>query len=417
MIPENPLRGYKSHCWRETFNLTWNLNQQTISGAIGKVAFPTEPLGFYPYYRIFSALTSLFPSKSYESNIVCLPNVFQIGFEKCGSTFLYTYINNLISASTDDWKMRQIYKETQFWVRFEPYEESKIHLPKTEDIGRYLINFIPGIDSISRRNKTDLLLVDDTPNYISEWPVFNKSENNLSNYCLLPATLPMLFSDSKYLAIVRNPIDLVYSNFWWSCSKNKIKIPDPAKGPDIFHNRIMSKIQTFNDCMRDQSTPSISFPCSFGYTHTYASCIKKRLHLLDKCSADIIVNDYSPEMSSCGDSSLSLGIFYVHIRKWLDLVSKDNLLILTLEELTRHPIEVTRDILQFLDLDVTIARAEMVQYLMKYSDKNGQEMFIDYKGDELLHIRRDTKLALEEFYRPFNELLAQLLDSDKFIWF
>ena len=418
-IPEEGLSGYRSHCWRQNYFTIWIGFGYSIAGVISNVTLlPQDLLNYWPYRSIFNYINYHFPNKTYESEVVCLPNVFVIGFEKCGSTFLFDFMNKLVSVSTEDWGVSQVAKETQFWVRFEPYEDAKVGVPKVDDLGRYLINFIPGIDRIVKLNRTDVLLVDGTPNYITEWPVFTKTENNMSNYCLLPAALPTLLPNSKYVAIMRNPIDMVYSNFWWSCTKNSINISEiAARGPDIFHERIVSKMHTFNDCMRDESVPSISSPCELLSMKKYSSCIKRRLHLLDKCSASVFVSQYSSELPLCGDSSLSLGLFYVHVHKWLSLVGREDLLLLTLEELNQHPREVARSLMQFLNVERRLAIGERtIEALVRASSKNTQDK-VDYKMNHSLAMREDTKLALEIFYHPFNELLADLLGSDKFMWF
>ena len=153
--------------------------------------------------------------------------------------------------------------------------------------------------------------------------------------------------------IMRNPIEMTYSIFWFSCRIIHVyRIP---RGPDIFHERMMTKIDSFNDCMRDDSSPNISYACTIQDKANYSSCIKQRLHLLDKCYKHVLMDIYSPELPNCGPSWLSVAIYYVNVRKWLKLVPRERLLFLTLEELKLHPSEVAGDILQFLDLNTSIA--------------------------------------------------------------
>ena len=411
VIPAEGLPGHKSHCWQATYTADWIESSKQLYGRMGNVSYSIPSLVFYPY----SAYILPFIKKSYpsfKSSVVCLPKVFVIGYEKCGSTFIFSVIDNLISMSTDNWKQRQIAKEPQFWARFEAYEPGKIHLPTAGDLGRYVVNYIPGIHQVSTQNRTDVVMIDGTPNYATEWPVFTKNNSNMSNYCLLPAALPTLLPDSKYVAILRNPIDMVYSNFWWSCAKNNIPIPNANEGPDIFHSRITAKIHTFNNCMKNESVASIASPCPLD--ESYGSCIKTRMHLLDQCAGKIVSNQFSPEMPKCGESSLYYGMYYVHIRKWLSAVGRENLLVLTLEELNQFPSKVAGDILTFLDLNTTIAtREDLVKRAMKDGDMNTKKQF-DYKSK---HMRNDTKAALESFYHPFNDFLTELLMDKKYTWF
>ena len=258
-------------------------------------------------------------------------------------------------------------------------------------------------------------MVDGTPNYAAEWPVFTTSENNMSNYCLLPTAMSTLLPNSKYISILRNPINMVYSNFWWSCAKYGIQIHNGNEGPNIFHSRITAKIHTFNNCMRNESVASIASPCPLD--ESYGSCIKTRTHLLDQCAGKIVSNQFSPEMPKCGESSLYYGMYYVHIRKWLSAVGRENLLVLTLEELNQFPSKVAGDILTFLDLNTTIAtRKDPVKRAMDSGNKNTKKQF-DYKSKTTRHMRSDTKAALELFYHPFNDLLTELLVNQKYAWF
>ena len=57
----------------------------------------------------------------------------------------------------------------------------------------------------------NIMLVDGTANINRDWPRFTKTEDNVTNCCLISATLPRLFPNSKYIAIMRNPIEMTYS--------------------------------------------------------------------------------------------------------------------------------------------------------------------------------------------------------------
>ena len=39
-----------------------------------------------------------------------------------------------------------------------------------------------------------------------------------------------------------------------------------------------------------------------------------------------------------------------------------------------------------------------------------------YREDPRLHMRADTRKMLTELYRPYNQMLANLLGEDKFLW-
>ena len=41
---------------------------------------------------------------------------------------------------------------------------------------------------------------------------------------------------------------------------------------------------------------------------------------------------------------------------------------------------------------------------------------VNYHHDAHLQMRHDTEALLEEFYRPFNQRLADLIGDSKFLW-
>lgn len=399
LIPEKPLENYKSHCWEESLSVQW-MDHQCI-GHVGNISF--EKL----------SKRRIHPARKYESKLVCLPNVFLAGFPKCGSTFLYCFINRLISLDTNMVKMNEE-KEPHFWALANAAR--KKFLPLVSDIGGYLLNFIPGLKQIQSLRRPEGILVDSSPNTMFNWPRFRSTEHDLTNYCILPAVLPVLLPNSKFVVIMRNPVNMLYSAFWFSCTTRGWKFSNTTllKGPDLFHERVMSKINLFNKCMQDTSVPSISHVCDLT-SSDYNSCIRKRLHLLEKCSYRITFNLFSDELNRCGRSRVAMGLYYVHVNKWLSVVPRERFLFLTLEGIVQHPIETAHRIKDFLDLKIDMD-TRLVNSIMKSCRQNTQSK-VDYRHNPQLHMRNDTKAILEHFYYPFNSLLADVTGADFNSWF
>ena len=414
VIPEKGLKGHRSHCWKGHYTANWD--SKHVFGKMGDISYSTR-LSYYPFgpgHPVRTGLAESFKTPQYSSNVLCLPNVYVLGYTKCGSTFFYSFLSKLIISSMGTSKEMEYSKETEYWARFDAYKKRVV--PKVQTLGMLLLNYIPGMEAVKQSN-TDAILIEGTPNTIVEWPVFTAEEDIKTNYCLFPAALPTLFPDSKYFAIVRNPLDMLYSNFWFSCTKRHNPVPDPFKGPDVFHDRVMSKIHRFNNCVRDTSDPGLSAPCSLD--DSYNKCIRQRTHLLDQCSDDIIANEFTPELPPlCGEVTIYYGIYYIHVRKWLSLVRRDRLFVLTLEEVNQFPGKIVNDTLRFLDLKSLTGKEvdKFAKGIMKTGDKYTQQV-INYKSDPKLFMRADTRLALETFYHPYNTLLAELLKSNKFLWF
>ena len=425
VIPKNSLRGYASHCWNEYYFTRWSEHTKNCSGKIGNISFSRE-LNKFPSHNhfIISYLNKNFPRKRYESNLVCIPKVFLAGFTKCGSTFLYNFINGLISKSKNltNPDRNEAYKEAHFWVQFFALAEENIYVPSVNNFGEYLLNYIPGIHKMSSFNTKDSILVDGTPNYMHSWPVFRKSEHNMTNYCLLPSVLPKLIPNSKFIVIMRNPVDMLYSALWYFCNNIKHAKVRAVRGPDIFHERVTSRLYMFNNCMNEKSTIPSEYTmfdreCLLN-SKNYSSCIQNRIHLLDKCLARITPEIFTGKMPKCRYDNIMvhLAVYFAHVRRWLSVVPRDRFLFLKFEELVKNPSQGALSLLKFLNLDTKVASNEQVIEEIVSSCSRNPQVGINYRDDPQLQMREDTRTMLENFYHPFNSLLAQLLDDDKYLW-
>ena len=415
VVPRNSLGNIHSHCWRESFSIQWGNSQ--YSGKIRNVSLHRE-LELSPIYNglRLSWVTHRFHKNNYDSDTVCLPNLLVTGFPKCGSSYFYCFVNKLLSqalyGSVEKAANINIFKEPHFWALANAAIMKRV--PTVNDIGIYLLNFLPGARLLSDRGEPGGMLVDGTPNSVFNWPRFRENEHDLTNYCILPSVVPTLLPNSKYIVIIRNPIKMLYSSFWFSCTGMGFKLSNELKlrGPDIFHERTVTKLDMFNDCMKDASTPSISSACKLEDKHMYASCIQQRLHLLDKCTHKITFNLHSPELRNCGRSRVSMAMYYVHIRKWLSVLPRDRLLVIVLEELIQDFQQAAHKVLTFLDLDTSAASSESTVNRIAHSCNENSQTTIDYKHNPKLQMRSDTLTLLERFFFPFDSLLAELVDKD-----
>lgn len=412
VIPQNSLEGYRSHCWNGSYFTQWD--ESRFTGRINNISFAGEIEGLVIPRRTITYLKEIFPQRNIHSSLLCIPRLFLAGFPKCGSSFVHCLISKFISISTYGvfQPPTTSKKEPHFWVM--PNLSKKAYTPMVDSLGQYLFYFLPGLKQIVELNRKEVILIDSKVNKLFMWPQFKKSQQNLTNYCLLPSVLPELLPGSKYIVIMRNPVSMLYSAFWNSCSRLKKMIPmtTQLKGPDLFHSRVMKKINMFNNCMRDDSIPDISEACRLDRQHNFTSCIlqPERLLLLDKCTQEINFNIYTPELPNCGRSRIAMGLYFVHVRKWLSVVSKQEFLFLTLEDLSKNLEMNVHRVLKFLNLKTDISDKSL-KATVELCGTNPQKM-IDYKNNPRLQMREDTRKVLESFYRPFNFLLRQLIESD-----
>ena len=374
---------YSLPCWNASFNVVRvPSSETTMKGTLNGKTFSYDETGFVNTVRN-TVWTGKPPQVSCST--VCLPKIFILGYLKCGTTYLFCLLNKILVMKLGVKGQCMSYKEPHFWAG-----KSNV-LPKTLGyLSLYLLNHERAAEFVEKNMPA--ITIDATPNLMYRSPRYSKKET-WENYCLLPSLIPVILPDSKYFVVMRNPVTMLYSGFWFSCTSRNQKSIYPIKyrGPDIFHKRITEKITMFNNC-KDRGQP------------------------LDKC-VNIVSKTtlFSSELPTCGRTNLDLSLYYFHTRKWLSVIPRERIHFFTLEELATQDskLSTAEIILNHLELDVT--DQEMQTYKNITCTKYSQEL-IDYKHDPRLQMREDTRQILEEFFQPYNQMLAELLRDDKFLW-
>ena len=386
---------YTIPCWNVSFYATWkskyikrrNSITYSVSGSIGRHKFSYETKSHsrnYVHKQIFDNVHWNRRGRDMyiRQSVACLPKLFLLGYPKCGSTFLYCLIHRTLKAALKITKVCEVVKEPHWWVVPGPRDNLQPHSP--DYVPLYLMNFYQGADYTERG--VPAVTIDGSPNLMFQWPRYSGDET-VENYCLIPSLIPVVLPDSKYFVVMRNPVTMLYSAFWYSCTREGAKIKSVKyMGPDIFHERITTKITIFNEC-RAKGEP------------------------LDMCMNAVADDIYGSDLEACGRSRLEMGLYYVHTRKWLSVVPRERIHFFTLEELATQDVKRSaRVILDFLEIpsaDIDLPDTDC--------NENTQER-IDYRHDPGLQMREDTRQILEEFFQPYNRMLADLLGDDKFLW-
>lgn len=424
VIPRESLENHLSHCWK----MNYSASTTTLSKITGRVVGNLGQDNFDRYLHWnfygqsqFRDINSRYNGQ-FSSDTVCLPSTYLLGFEKCGSTYLWCFISKVVHAfsgnvaekSSDNY---HVDKEPYFWT---PFYYSK-SLPNANTIGNpYLVNYMRAADpKLTFEERERVMLIDGTPSTVIEWPNFRETDSELANYCLLPSTLPQLFPDSKYVVIMRDPLDMMYSNYWWTYyvdwSISPYFVGDYfyyEEGPNVFHDNTVSKVNAFLGCLREESQA----PCPFveASSEDFNECIMARTHLLSKCVHEIT------DKRARKESALHRAIYYVHVRKWLSILPRDRILFVTLNQLKNKPSMVASKVLNFFEIDSKKNELpltdETVRNITFDCSKNSKGM-IDYRSNpKTKNMLPETEVLLRKFFAPFNKLLADLLDDDEYLW-
>ena len=394
---------HDNNCWNVNLNAQMCRSMargKCVEGSLNGVQFIAE----VHYFRK-SVIKTLRYNKEYNhSTTVCLPKLFIAGFPKCGSSYLYCLITKLISMANQTYKVGEFEKEPHFWVSEGPSEKHRFP-QQYFDLAGYLFNFLPAAES--KLNKRYSFPIDGSPNLMFQWPRFSDTEE-IENYCLLPTVLPQILPHSKYIVIMRNPADMLYSAFWYSCSAFGVELTEKelAGAPLFFHNKVAKKIKIFEKCSK-------SYP-------------------VDKCMIDIYpvyqgrIIMHTSHFNPCKRVRLEVGFYYLYVRRWLSVIPRKQFLFLVAEELKHNIKNVSNDISNFLHLGIEInhtnlktllnmERGPSSKYVHSISCNNVQSVY-DYHHETSLQMLNDTRKMIDNFYYRFNRNLANLLGDDRFLF-
>ena len=399
IIPAQFSRSFQTPCWETSFNLRYcraatsphsTEYRLALEGEVGSMSF--KSFAYTLRTPLMSALLRKYP-EDISSSLVCLPKVFLAGFPKCGSSYVYCLLEKLAGIVDSSHHMHHLEKEPHFWVPSGPStNHAFVHHPS--DFAHYLMNFLPAVEAEIESGFS--LPVDGSPNLMFQWPRYVMDEG-IVNYCLVPAVLPQVLPDSRYIVVMRDPVDALYSAFWFSCSTLNIDLnrEQQLQAPALFHERVVHKIDIFNGCLHQLP--------------------------IDKCMEDIFV-DLVGINKQCGRVRLELAFYHLYIRRWLAIVPREQFLFLTIEELKSQGGlgNVANRILRFLGFGVHVESEETLRNSTSSQEDstfcNNVQTRYDYHHDPLLMMRDDTRKILRTLFEPYNKELAKLLRDDRYLW-
>ena len=381
-IPTTFNSNYSSACWNINLDVMHcdsstkpACQQPGIRGHLGSetyVATKREIGG-----DLSRGLINSYP-KGLSTPLVCMPRVFITGFPKCGTTYLFCLIESLYGD-----QIYSLYKEPYLWVPRAAFRAHETPYDPRE-LFFYLLNYVPTTKSELQYRIS--VPMDASPNLFFRWRHYSKDEG-IINYCLAPATMPQILPNSKFIVIMREPVDMLYSTFWFSCSDLGIKLSEKQKleMPNEFHDKVTKKINILKNCVK--------------------------ISPIDKCMVDVSKALYG----SCGSVRFDKAFYHIHIRKWLALFPREQFLFLATEDLKLHREKVERKILDFVNVNFHSANTPKSFKRGNSFCSNVQTRY-NYHNDRRLWMRDDTKKLLTAFFKPYNRELATLVEDDRFLW-
>ena len=310
--------------------------------------------------------------KSGKRHLYCLPAFYLIGFPKCATTTLYKMmIKHPLIADTHC----QI-KENHFWSMF--VQTQGTDLDKKMQILHHLNYFSQSVKTVESNPKCKIL--DGSVSYLiwTSWTTTPYTSD--SEFCLLPSLFMRVLPEAKFIVIMRNPTERTFSHYYhYSVVRangiTNFRNVDGTEVYESFHTHSLEAIMNFQSCV--DSEYSVSY------------CVRQKGIDGEATSLD-------------GYVGIQTSLYYYHIVPWLSVIPRERFLFLRTEDLAYAPQSTMTELWNFLDL------YNLPDYIRTFENVNRQ-------ADGLILLPQ-TKELLDDFFQPYNQLLAHLLSDNKYLW-
>ena len=309
-----------------------------------------------------------------DKRLYCLPKFYLAGFPKTGTTSLYEYITQHEDVA------KPVDKEGHFWRVF-AQDKHESRAAKRLQILWYLKHFSYAAEHIEKFPAA--VTIDASVSTI--WTTANHKLSRDEDICLIPSLVSSVYPQTRFIVLMRDPVERLFSGFWYNCGGMKRKC-DLHHAPALFHNLTLAALSDFNQCINEGVS---EFECAR----------QSKIHHRS--------ND------PCYDFRLGMGLYYYHIAKWLNVFPMEQFLFVTSEEMSRNLTATMRKIWDFMGLK----SIDQTKQTLISKHKNVNWVHSGHYEDKVYMLPESATL-LREFYKPFNERLALLLKDAKYndIW-
>ena len=377
-----------SYCWKTRFTLHLDTTNDLLTGKLGDyqlfdndASILSDPR--YYYHLMLKYNSGIIDSRGINQSFICIPRVYLAGLPKSGTTS----IDNLLTLHP--LIKHGLSKEPRWWSP--PLKEHNRFVASVDYFAKYALQYSNTIERI--KNDNNILLIDSSPNLFSSWSNIGVAED-FEDICLIPISMSIVLPNPLFIVILRNPIDFLYSRFWYSCSStvyNNVTLKNPEVGPYVFHSMVIRRLGIFSKCRLLYSTER----CAFA-----------QAYIQDATEMDVNFE--------CGIVPLHFSLYYIHMLKWFSVIPRENFYVTTFENYFKNPFAETLNLWNFLRLyQPHVTSEEWTSRLNKRTNKNEK---YNYHEDPDLQMLPKTRIILKEFFYPFNVLLATILGQDKFLW-
>ncbi|KAK7480774.1 hypothetical protein BaRGS_00027940, partial [Batillaria attramentaria] len=214
---------------------------------------------------------------------------------------------------------------------------------------------------------------DGSPSYFFDnrnWSLIPGNERCTEPRVTVASHIHHLYPKAKIIFILRNPVDRLYSSYLYNHAKYG---PVSSQTFDMY---VREAIKVYNDCF-----------ARFSMRH---------------CANNATVFGQAKVM-------LIVSLYSVFVQDWLTLFPREQILVVTTEKYNAYMEENLKKIFEFLELGPL--SAIHLQRIAQHGPYNKGQHYS--KAGPMLP---STRALLEDFYRPYNQQLAHLLNNPDFLW-
>jgi hypothetical protein len=281
---------------------------------------------------------------------------------------------------------------------------------------------------------------------------------------------------AKFLITLANPIHRMYSDYYFLNDDRKVAKHGPKpkskgsmrgsysseKSPAQFHERVIQQVSTFHQCLEDILDTSVlyrSLSSSYPSPPSSSATWKNDSTIVDQPS--LVVRKYFPFLTNitnqlsnfvttssrsqplpsfhvapeiirewfrasqvcahdrhkfgvAGYGRLGIGLYVLFIEKWLEHFDPSQFLIVRLENYEQNPREYMSQIFTFLN--VSLPSDDPTAGSGGVWDKILTDHIANRHSYEREEMSPETEVILRDFYRPYNQFLALLLQNRDYLW-
>ena len=347
-----------------------------------------NPCWFANYDKVMSDLTNqltqiedkdlpyLLPNANGTKTLYCLPYMYLLGYPKCGTTSLLGYLK----------PHHEFVKSVRGygWISNHTAGLINKYPANVKSVFSLLKRFYQGASKIEESSTYDVynkIIADFSASTSWRQSGFEQFKNG--SMCDPPLLLRELQPNAKFVVLLREPLNRLYSAFWFYADKKYKK----KLNPEIFSKDVHTFFERLKLCDDKKSM---------------LKCLKE---------AKDFDNHFKDFYAFSNSSQLLTGFYYLYLLPWLQVFPRKNFLFIRTEDMKKDTRKTLEEVLQFLGMSrLSDVKIDKIQKLALH------EQTMLHGNDSQLLLSSSTKKQLRAYFRPFNEKLAELLNDDKFLW-